>query len=164
MTSDHGYHLGDHFLWGKVTLFDIGARVPFIVRVPNLTKAGSHSEAMVELVDIFPTVIELTGLKAPGQLHGTSLVPLLEDPAKKGKKAHAYSIVSRKNDLGYAIRNQRWRYGKWPNGEELYDLKKDPHERHNLANNPKYRDQLNELRAALAERQRIAQNARFTKK
>ncbi|MGF1582303.1 MAG: sulfatase [Gemmataceae bacterium] len=163
LTSDHGYHLGDHFLWGKVTLFDIGARVPFIVRVPDMTKAGSRSEAMVELVDIYPTLLELTGLKAHEPLHGTSLVPVLRNPNRKGSKAYAYSVVRRGNKLGYAIRNQHWRYGKWPKGEELYDLKNDPHERNNLANNPKYRKRLTELRNVLSTTHRIARSSHVRK-
>ncbi len=152
-TSDHGYHLGDHFLWGKVTLFDIGAKVPFIVRVPGMTRAGSRSDAMVELIDIFPTLTELAGLDTPGHLQGTSIVPVLRDPSRSGAKAHAYSVVSRGKELGYAVRDQHWRYGKWPNGEELYDLRKDPHERNNLASNPEYRSRLKTLRAVLAARQ-----------
>jgi len=155
-TSDHGYHLGDHFLWGKVTLFDIGAKVPFIVRVPGMTKAGSRSEAMVELVDIYPTLSELAGLKAPAHLQGTSLVPVLRDPSQKGAKEYAYSVVTRGDKLGYAIRNQKWRYGNWPDGEELYDLTKDPHEKKNLAKNAMYSAQLEKLRAVLKDKQTLA--------
>ncbi len=160
LTSDHGYHLGDHFLWGKVTLFDIGAKVPFIVRVPGMTKAASRSEAMVELLDIYPTLSELAGLKAPAHLQGTSLVPLLRDPSHKGSKEYAYSVVTRGNKLGYAVRNQKWRYGKWPDGEELYDLKKDPHERENLAKDPKFAPQLKKLRTVLKGKQTQALSRR----
>tara|TARA_R110002049_G_scaffold2750_4_gene21957 strand:+ start:125266 stop:126834 length:1569 start_codon:yes stop_codon:yes gene_type:complete len=132
-TSDHGYHLGDHFLWGKVTLFDIGARVPFIVRVPQMTQAGSRSDAMVELIDIYPTLTELADLNAPADLQGQSLVPILRDPTVAGSKPFAYTVVSRRDALGHALRDQNWRYTQWPNGEELYDLGADPHERNNLA-------------------------------
>jgi iduronate 2-sulfatase len=160
-TSDHGYHLGDHFLWGKVTLFDIGAKVPFIVRVPGMTTAGSRSDSMVELIDIFPTLTELTGLETPDHLQGTSLCPVLRDPNQPGAKAYAYSVVTRKDTLGYAIRNQKWRYGKWPDGEELYDLTKDPHERHNLLKNPEYRSQLSSMRKVLVEKQKLAQRRKL---
>jgi arylsulfatase A-like enzyme len=155
-TSDHGYHLGDHFLWGKVTLFDIGARVPFIVCVPGMTRAGSRSDAMVELVDIFPTLTELANLKAPVHLQGKSLVPVLKDPDHADVKNYAYSVVSRGEKLGYAIRNQKWRYGKWPDGEELYNLTNDPHERNNLAKNIEFNKQLMIMRRALKETQSIA--------
>jgi iduronate 2-sulfatase len=160
LTSDHGYHLGDHFQWGKVTLFDIGAKVPFIVRVPGLTKAGTTSEAMVELVDIFPTLADLSGLEVPDHLQGVSLRPLLEHPERIGRKRYAYSVVSRGPQLGYALRNQRWRYGKWPDGEELYNLTTDPNEKQNLAGNPDVAEQLNEFRQALAVKQEQAASLR----
>ncbi len=153
LTSDHGYHLGDHFLWGKVTLFDIGTRVPFIVRVPGVTRPGSTSEAMVELVDIYPTLSELAGLPSPVGLQGVSIAPLLRDPRLPGQKQYAYSVVAREDSLGRAIRSQKWRYGKWPDGEELYDLARDPHERDNLANDPEYEPRLEEMRMALAMKQ-----------
>jgi iduronate 2-sulfatase len=155
-TSDHGYHLGDHFLWGKVTLFDIGARVPFVVRAPGLTKGGTTSEAMVELIDVYPTVADLAGLPAPEHLQGVSLRPVLENPEQPGEKKYAYSIVTRGTQLGYALRNQQWRYGKWPDGEELYDLTSDPDEKHNLAARPDVAERLEELRELLAEKQRVA--------
>ena len=155
-TSDHGYHLGDHFLWGKVTLFDIGAKVPFVVRVPGLTKAGTTSEAMVELVDIFPTLAHLSGLEIPEHLQGTSLRPLLDHPERLGKKRFAYSVVSRGKQLGYALRSQRWRYGKWPDGEELYNLSRDPEEKNNLAGKAHVASRLAEFRELLATKQRLA--------
>jgi len=155
-TSDHGYHLGDHFLWGKVTLFDIGARVPFIIRAPGLTKAGTTSEAMVELIDIYPTITDLTGLEPPEHLQGVSLRPLLGHPDRLGKKKYAYSVVSRGDRLGYALRNQRWRYGKWPDGEELYNLTNDPHEKNNLAGKSHVAERLKELREVISEKQRAA--------
>ena len=159
-TSDHGYHLGDHFLWGKVTLFDIGTRVPFLIRVPGLTKPGTRSEAMVELIDIFPTLADLTGLQPPSHLQGTSLRPLLNHPERLGRKKYAYSIVSRGTKLGYSLRNQRWRYGRWPDGEELYNLTVDPHEKRNLARKPHVAARLTEFRDRLTERQREAARER----
>lgn len=152
-TSDHGYHLGDHFLWGKVTLFDVGAKVPFIVRAPGITQPGTNSQAMVELVDLYPTLAELTGLAAPKHLQGMSIVPLLRHPEHIGKKKHAYSVVTRGKQLGYALRNQRWRYGKWPDGEELYELTKDPEEKNNLANSEKQFERLQEFRNTLKTKQ-----------
>ncbi|MCP4816824.1 MAG: sulfatase-like hydrolase/transferase, partial [Planctomycetaceae bacterium] len=160
ITSDHGYHLGDHFLWGKVTLFDIGAKVPFLVRAPGLTKPGTTSEAMVELIDIYPTVVNLAGLVAPEHLQGDSLRPLLGHPERSGKKKYAYSVVSRGQQLGYALRNQRWRYGKWPDGEELYNLTNDPQEKRNLAGKPQVAEQLKKLREVLSGKQKDAASHR----
>ena len=157
-TSDHGYHLGDHFMWGKVTLFDIGTKVPFIVHVPGMTQAGSSSQAMVELVDIYPTLTELAGLVAPAEIQGTSLVPLLKNPKRPGQKKYAYSVVRRGDQLGYALRNQRWRYGKWPDGEELYNLTRDPDEKNNLANTEKQAERLGEFRELLKQKQAAARS------
>lgn len=151
-TSDHGYHLGDHFLWGKVTLFDIGAKVPFIVRAPGHTRAGTTSEAMVELIDIYPTLADLTGLTPPEHLQGSSLRPLLDHPDRRGKKKFAYSVVTRGPELGHTLRNQRWRYGRWPDGEELYNLTNDPEEKKNLAGRPDQAERLEEFRALLVDK------------
>jgi iduronate 2-sulfatase len=162
VTSDHGYHLGDHFLWGKVTLFDIGAKVPFIIHAPGLTKPGTRSEAMVELIDIYPTLAQLTGLDRPGHLQGSSLRPLLDHPERLGKKNYAYSIVTRGKEIGYALRNQRWRYGKWPAGEELYNLTNDPEEKNNLAGRTNLKHRLDEFRRVLKIRQEQAASRRKT--
>jgi iduronate 2-sulfatase len=149
-TSDHGYHLGDHFLWGKVSLFDIGAKVAFMVHAPGLSANGTTSQAMVELIDIYPTLADLTGLAPPDHLQGRSLRPPLGHPERLGKKKFAYSVVTRGPQLGYAVRDQRWRYGKWPGGEELYNLSNDPEEKHNLANNGNQAERLQEFRKILA--------------
>ena len=153
-TSDHGYHLGDHFLWGKVTVFDIGARVPFIIRAPGQTQPGSSTEAMVELIDIYPTLCDLAGLEKPDHLQGTSLVPVFGRPDRKGKKDYAYSVVSRGPKFGHAIRDRNWRYARWPNGgEELYNIRRDPHEKKNLAKRDDLTATLDEFRTALEKKQ-----------
>ena len=155
-TSDHGYHLGDHFIWGKVTLFDIGAKVPFIVRAPGLSQNGTASEAMVELIDVYPTLADLAELKAPNHLQGISLRPLLGHPDRLGKRKYAYSMVTRgPKNLGYALRNQNWRYGKWPDGEELYNLRTDPQEKNNLAQKDHLKERLEDFRDILAEKQNL---------
>ena len=155
-TSDHGYHLGDHFLWGKVTLFEIGTRVPLIVRAPGLTQPGTSSQALVELVDLFPTIVDLVGVPPPDSLQGVSLRPLLGHPERLGRKKAAYTVVSRGQHLGAAIRTQRWRYARWPDGEELYNLANDPHEKRNLVGKPHVEERLHEMRLLLEERQAAA--------
>ena len=151
-TSDHGYHLGDHFLWGKVTLFDIGTRVPLIIRVPEMTAENTHSQAMVELIDLYPTLADISGLTKPSHLQGRSLRPLLGHPERLGQKRSAYTVVRRGSKLGYAIRDQRWRYTQWPDGEELYHLPNDPSERNNLIRKPHVQERLEEYRASLANK------------
>jgi iduronate 2-sulfatase len=155
LTSDHGYQLGEHFMWGKVTLFEVCARVPLVIRVPETietgaTMAGATSEALVELLDLYPTLAELCDVKAPALLQGRSLVPMLQDPSASGKEV-AYTVVKRGEDLGKAIRMDRWRYAKWSDGEELYDLHADPRETRNLARSEPHSATLQTLRAKLAE-------------
>ena len=103
---------------------------------------------------------DLTTLDSPSGLQGVSLRPLLNPPDRKGKKKYAYSVVSRGQQLGYALRNQRWRYGKWPDGEELYNLTNDPEEKKNLAKQPQVAERLEEFRKLLAEKQRNAASGR----
>jgi arylsulfatase A-like enzyme len=152
LTSDHGYHVGDHFLWGKVSLFDIGTRVPFIIRTPHLAQKNSKSDTMVELIDIFPTLADLAGYEIPSHIEGKSLKPVLLGDKKKYDGQYAYTVVSRGQQLGRAIRDQKWRYAKWPEGEELYNLEKDPREINNLSNSPEYQSILTEMRKVLEAR------------
>ena len=132
--------------------------MPFIVRAPGLSKSGTASEAMVELIDIYPTLADLAGLQAPGHLQGISLRPLLGHPERLGKRKYAYSVVTRgSKDLGYALRNQNWRYGKWPNGEELYNLRTDPQEKNNLAQKDHLKERLEQFREILSVKQENVQ-------
>ena len=155
LTSDHGYLLGEKFMWGKVMLFETCDRVPLIVRVPESVEGtetipGSTSEGIVELVDLYPTLGDLCGVTLPKELQGRSLKPMLEDP-KVGGKDFAYTVVSRGKDLGRAIRTQRYRYTSWATGEELYDLQNDPLEETNIANVVKSRKLIEQMRKHLAQ-------------
>jgi arylsulfatase A-like enzyme len=155
LTSDHGYQLGEHSMWGKVTLFEVCDRVPLIIRVPGKTKAGSSSAGLVELVDLYPTLTELCDVSAPHKLQGRSLAPMLSDPKSAGKDA-AYTVVTRGQKLGRAIRTDRWRFAIWPDGEELYDLNTDPAEHKNLAKSAKHANTVKTLRTQLARIERKA--------
>ena len=137
------------------------ARVPMIVRVPGLTRDGTKSDALVELVDMFPTLVELCGIKGPSELQGKSLVPLLKDPSAKGRSA-AYTVVSRGKALGRSIRTQRWRYAEWGSADqaELYDLVNDPHEDNNLASKPHFAEQRRQMHALLTETRKRAESKR----
>ena len=114
---------------------------------------------MVELVDIYPTLVDLTNLDPPSGLQGVSLRPLLNHPNRKGKKKVAYTVVTRGPRLGYALRNQNWRYSKWPDGEELYNLNNDPEEKKNLVSLPHVAGKIEEFRKLLAEKQAMVQVA-----
>lgn len=126
--SDHGFLLGEHAMWGKHTLFEGALRAPLLIRHPGLSRAGETSAAIVESVDVFPTLLDLLGLPAPEGLDGTSLRPQLEDPAvASGRPAHGYWRNGR------TIRTERWRLIVYPATapegapvEELFDLVADP--------------------------------------
>jgi iduronate 2-sulfatase len=143
--SDNGFHLGERGLVGKLTNYELDTRVPLIVAAPGIKDAGMPTDALVELVDVYPTLIDLCGLSAPHALDGLSLRPLLIDPLAQLKSA-ALSQHPRPANLkgietmGYAVRTSDHRYVEWrrvPSGEvvsrELYALANDPAETVNLA-------------------------------
>ena len=147
-TSDHGYHLGDHGLWQKMSLFERSARVPLIIAAPGAKARGVATRGLAELVDLYPTLADLAGLKPTGPVDGVSLAPLLHDPAATVKDA-AFTQVRN----GYAVRTDRWRYVEWAGGDEgaqLYDMDKDPGETTNLAADARHAATVTDLRARLA--------------
>jgi iduronate 2-sulfatase len=152
LISDHGYHLGEHFMWGKVTLFEECARVPLLMRVPGRSGKGVETEALVELVDLYPTLAELCEVPVTQNLQGQSFAKVIDNPTHQGKEA-AYTVVTRGPKLGRSIRSARWRYAEWDSAEacELYDLKNDPLEYKNLAARPQHRGQLAEMRRLMGE-------------
>ena len=108
---------------------------------------------MVELIVMYTTLSDLAVLDMQKLFQVTSLRPLLGHPERLGKKKFAYTIVTSGPKLGYALRNQNWRYAKWPDGEELYNLNSDPEEKQNLAGKPHLNERLMEFRQILAAKQ-----------
>ena len=142
--SDHGWHLGEKHRWRKQTLWEETTRVPLIIVAPGVTTPGTRSARAVSLVDIYPTLAELTGTAAPDNLDGVSLKPLLEDP----NMAWDRSALSTNEFGNHAVRSERYRYIRYYNGnEELYDHERDPGEWANLATNPAY----DEIKVELAK-------------
>jgi iduronate 2-sulfatase len=136
--SDHGYHLGEHGLWQKRSLFEESTRVPLIIRAPGLQPGSTQS--ITELVDLYPTVTELCGVTAPAQLEGRSLCSIMAQPNTHVTRA-AFTQVRYENKksgvtIGRSVRTDDYRYTEWnmgKDGVELYDHRQDQQELHNLA-------------------------------
>jgi arylsulfatase A-like enzyme len=133
--SDHGWHLGEKGAWHKRTLWERATHVPFFIVAPGITRPGSVCNHPVNLIDIYPTLVDLCGLKANKKLEGISLIQLLENPKTLWVRP---SVIT--NERGnHAVRSQRWRYIRYNDGtEELYDYDKDPHEWTNLAGDSRF--------------------------
>ena len=161
--GDHGFHLGEQGLWTKANNYEWSTRVPLLIADPG--QEAGKTEALVELVDIYPTLVELCELPIGSQLEGQSLVPLLKDPdqpwaesamsqyprAKKGNRH-----IRRGDFMGYTIRTRDYRYVEWRNSDtgnavalELYDHLKDPDENTNVAQNSNYSSILKRHKALL---------------
>ena len=151
--GDHGYHLGEQGSWCKSTNFELDARAPLIIADPSMKGNGRKSDAIVELVDVYPTLADLAGLEAPGNLSGESLKPLLNRPAKKwtnvafNQFARPYRAIFKEVEThrGYSVRTEQWRCTCWydlSNGEivekELYHLNGMEIEKENLAGKQEY--------------------------
>lgn len=152
--GDHGWHLGEHGMWQKMSLYEESLRVPLIIAAPGMKSAGKGCPRLVESIDVYPTLAELCGLKAPAKLQGRSLCPLFDDPQQTWKEA-AFSQVTRANQvMGRTVRTERWRYTEWDDGKqgvELYDHEKDPHEETNLAAEPAQADTRMRLKSLLKQ-------------
>lgn len=140
--GDNGWKLGEYGLWSKHTNFELDTHVPLMIRAPG--RAPARTRALVELVDLYPTLCDLCGLSRPEHLEGTSLVPLLAQPDRAWKRA-ALSQYPRQGLMGYSARTDRYRYTEWrktDGGEvvarELYDFQSDPLPSVNLAGDPQH--------------------------
>jgi uncharacterized sulfatase len=146
--SDHGYHLGEHGLWMKRSLFEESDRVPLVIVAPGAKGNGKTCARTVEFVDLYPTLADRAGLTPPPGYEGVSLKDLLADPAAAHDRP-AFTQVHHPGAVGHAVRTERWRYVEWDQGKQgsqLYDHEADPHELKNLADDPKYAGTVEELR------------------
>ena len=146
-TSDHGYHLGEHDFWAKVSLHEESAAVPLIIKVPGKRPAVCRS--LVELLDLYPTTAALCGLEVPKRLQGKDISPLLDDPTRTVRDA-AFSV----NGKGFLLREDRWAYIQYgeqaKQGRELFDMEDDPGQYTNLAGLAEFKPQVERLQAKLA--------------
>ena len=132
--GDHGWHLGEKGITGKNTLWDRGTKVPLIFAGPGI-KPSQRCTQPAELMDIYPTLIELAGLPGRDDLEGVSLLPQLKNASSKKERP----AITTHNQGNHGIRSERWRYIHYADGsEELYDMQKDPNEWHNLAGKSEY--------------------------
>jgi len=151
--GDNGYHLGEHKLWSKMTSFEESTRVPLIMSVPGMA-AGKRTEALVELVDVYPSLCDLAGLVPPAHLEGLSLAPLLENPGIPWKKA-VFSTIRDADTIRTASHRFTRYAGATQDGDlfhlpnagacELFDLGKDPRENVNVAKQPEYAGVVQEM-------------------
>lgn len=164
--SDHGYHLGEHGLWQKRTLFDESARAPLLIASPQIpeTQRGKTCQRIVEFIDLFPTLCHLANLPPPPALEGTSLHPLLENPdapwtrpaftqilrLARTPETATTSLETLPQIMGRAITTEHYRYIEWNGGDqgrELYDHQTDPQEQTNLATDPAHTQNIQHLRS-----------------
>lgn len=160
-TSDHGYNLGEKEFLFKNSLWEESTQVPLLVRIPgNEANAGARVAAPVSLIDLYPTLADVCGLRgdtrkneAGAPLSGHSMRPLLQDPSTEPEEFDAaLTVVQSAGQEHYAIRTRDWRFIRYANGaEELYDHRNDPREWTNLARHPEYRTRLLALRERLFE-------------
>lgn len=150
-TSDHGYHLGEHDFWAKVSLLDESSGVPLIISVPGKKPAVCNS--MVELLDLYPTISKLCGLQIPNNIQGKDISGLLDDPSIEVRET-VFSVAPMRS--GFLLRNQRYAYIQYgetgENGIELYDTHQDPRQYTNLASNPEYTTLISEFKIKMHQK------------
>lgn len=160
--SDHGYHLGEHHLWQKRTLFDQSARAPVIIAGAGVSAKGEVSQRVVEFIDLYPTVADAVLGEVPKQQQGRSLKPLLSNPHQNWDHPAFTQILRPYNNarkdgkpvMGASISTERYRYVEWnagAEGAELYDLKTDPNEWTNLAESPEHQPLRKKLQLQLQQ-------------
>ncbi len=166
--SDHGYNLGEHDCWSKVSLWEGSVRIPMIISYPGYKlNYGTSNESITRLIDLYPTLTDLCGMsdKQPEILQGKSLAPIVKGETSESGKKIAYTITG---GHGASIRTDRWRYTRWgenvENGnEELYDHQNDPEENVNLSTDANFQAVLIEMRQKFEEARKEARNELATK-
>lgn len=150
-TSDHGYHLGEHDFWAKVSLREESASVPLIISVPG--KPAAVCESLVELLDLYPTTARLCGLEVPEHVQGMDISAMLDDPSHTVRDT-AFSVAPMRQ--GFLLREDRWAYLQYgedaSKGIELFDMSNDPNQFTNLATSADHAVTVKRLRGKLAEK------------
>lgn len=156
-TSDHGYHLGEHDFWAKVSLRDESAQVPLIISVPG--KGPAVCQSLVELLDLFPTVAALCGLEVPARLQGKDISAMLDDPSHRVRDA-AFSVAPMRK--GFLLREDEWAFIQYgedaAGGMELFDMHSDPQQFHNLANASQHQSRVSQFQQKLKAKLRAVRS------
>ena len=157
----NGSHLGELGLWNKNSNYEAATHSPLVVRAPGQRNAGRRTRALVESVDLFPSLCSLCGVPHPGGLEGSSWRGLFDDPKRLWKRAvfsqQPRAIPGVWSGMGYSMRTARHRYTEWSaidspySTAELYDYKESPNELRNLANRPEHGSLVNGLAHMLRE-------------
>jgi iduronate 2-sulfatase len=150
-TSDHGYHLGEHDFWAKVSLRDESAGVPLIICVPGKEAAVCHS--LVELIDLYPTISNLCGLGVPANVQGKNISKMLDDPTYEVRDA-AFCVAPMRK--GFLLREHKYAYIQYGEdasaGIELFDTEKDPEQYTNLVNSPAHQQVVAHFKSKMVAR------------
>ena len=162
--SDHGFHLGEHSLWAKTSNFEYDARVPLMISVPGMKTAGQRTQSLAELLDLYPTIVDLCGLPTVAAMEGVSLRPVLEDvraaPRSFALTQHPRPAYYQRapDAMGYSVRSAMFRFTEWRDwrtGEvvarELYDHRVDPGETRNVSAESAYQNDLSASAHALRQ-------------
>jgi iduronate 2-sulfatase len=152
-TSDHGYHLGEHDFWAKVSLRDESAKVPLIIRVPG--KRPAVCDSLVELIDLYPTITSLCGLDVPARLQGQNISRMFDDP---GSSVRDTAFCVAPSSKGFLLREDKWAYLQYAEdaslGFELFDMASDPNQLTNLANKTEFAAVVEAFKTKLAHKLR----------
>ena len=164
--GDHGYKLGEHKSWVKHTALEIDSRVPLIVKVPSYNPVIKSTRSIVELVDLYPTLLDLIAIAPPAHLEGESFAPIIKNPKIPFKSAALSVWVGKRyrydlenQIVGYALQTDRYRYIEYQRtvteqvvARELYDHYEDPTENHNVAQKIKYKSTVSKLSKIIKEK------------
>ena len=161
--SDHGFLLGEHDLWQKPNLFENTLRIPLIISNPRAARTGISSNSLIELIDVYPTLLELSEIEIPEHVSGESFAELVErpnSPFRKSVLSQSHAQISKPNSekgniFGYSLRTEQFRYTEWAGGTygtELYNHKDDARENTNLSSHDTYQSIKERLRQILHKR------------
>ena len=149
--GDHGWHLGEKQHWRKHALWEVTTQTTLVIAGPEGVAKGELCDRPVSLIDLYPTVLEISGLPMRDGLDGVSLAPLLENPVHEWDRPVQMTFGYE----NHAVRTDRWRYIRYNDGgEELYDHNEDPNEWTNLAGNPEYSSVIERLKQSLPKTNR----------